>query len=286
MRIDAHQHYWRLDRGDYGWLTPDAGILYRDYGPSDLAPHLRSRGIGATVAVQAAPTVAETEYLLTLCAGEPTLAGVVGWVDPEADDFEATLVRLKRSPYFLGIRPMLQDLEDDAYIVRPKVLESLRTLVRHDLALDLLVRPRQLPHAAAMLAAVPGLRAVVDHIAKPDIAAGITEPWRSDLAAVAAYPNVYCKLSGMVTEADHRAWRREHLEPYIREVCRLFGPQRVMFGSDWPVCLLAASYDEVAAALEASLPPEWTEADRAAVFGANAAAFYRIGNSKLPEVAS
>lgn len=278
MRIDAHQHYWRPERGDYGWLTPNAGVLYRDYGPSDLAPHLRTHRIDATVVVQAAPTVAETEYLLSLCAGEPTLAGVVGWIDPEADDFETTLVRLKQSPYFLGIRPMLQDLEDDAFIVRPKVLESLRTLARHDLALDLLVRPRHLPHAAALLAAVPGLRAVVDHIAKPGIAEGAFEPWRSDLAAVAAFPNVYCKLSGMVTEADHSHWRREHLEPYIREACLLFGPQRVLFGSDWPVCLLAASYDRVVEALEASLPPEWTDEEKAAVFGANAAAFYRIGN--------
>jgi L-fuconolactonase len=280
MRIDAHQHYWRLDRGDYGWLTPETGVLYRDYGPSDLAPQLRRHSIGATVVVQAAPTVEETEYLLSLCGGEPTLAGVVGWIDPEADEFEATLLRLRRSPHFFGIRPMLQDLEDDAYIVRPKVLAALRLLVRHGATLDLLVRPRQLPHAAAMLGKVPGLRAVVDHIAKPDIAARAFEPWRTGLAAVAAYPNVYCKLSGMVTEADHRHWRREHLEPYIREACRLFGPQRVMFGSDWPVCLLAASYGQVVDALAASLPPEWTDEEKEGVFGANAAAFYGIGTPK------
>jgi L-fuconolactonase len=277
MKIDAHQHYWHVERGDYGWLTPAAGAtLYRDYGPGDLLPHLQRHGVDATIVVQAAPTVQETEYLLALCEREPTLAGAVGWIDPEADDFERTLLQLKRSPYFLGIRPMLQDLDDDAYIVRPKVVDSLRLLEGYDLTLDLLVKPRHLPYAAQMLQTVPGLRAVVDHIAKPDIAAQSFKPWLADLAKLAAHPNVYVKLSGMVTEADHASWRPEHIVPYIRAVCDLFGPQRVMFGSDWPVCLLAASYDQVIELLAAALPAEWNAEQRDAVFGANATAFYKL----------
>lgn len=278
MRIDAHQHYWKLERGDYGWLTPEAGILYRDFGPTHLAPELQMHRIDATIVVQAAPTVAETEYMLALCEHEPTLAGAVGWIDPEADDFETTLVRLKESPYFLGIRPMLQDMADDAYIVRPKVIESLRQLVKHDVALDLLVRPRQLPYAVRMLELVPGLRVIVDHIAKPDIAGQATEPWLEHMKAVAAYPNVYCKLSGMVTEADHSNWQTEDMVPYVRLVCDMFGPERVVFGSDWPVCLLAASYDRVVELLEAALPPDWTAKQLEGVFGGNAAAFYGIGD--------
>jgi L-fuconolactonase len=281
MRIDAHQHYWKVERGDYGWLTPEAGILYKDFGPADLEAQLEEHRIDATIVVQAAPTTAETEYLLELCEQEPTLAGAVGWIDPEADDFEATLLRLKASKYFLGIRPMLQDMADDAYIVRPKVLEALRLLVKHDAALDLLVRPRQLPHVLRMLELVPGIRAIVDHIAKPDIAGHVTDPWLDHMEAIAAYPNVYCKLSGMVTEADHERWQPEDIIPYVRLVCKRFGPDRVVFGSDWPVCLLAASYEQVVRILEEALPPEWTAKQRQAVFGGNAAAFYRIGNEQV-----
>lgn len=277
MRIDAHQHYWEVERGDYGWLSPEAGILYKDLGPADLAPQLQEHRIDATIVVQAAPTVAETEYLLALCEREPTLAGAVGWIDPESEGFEATLVRLKASPYFLGIRPMLQDLDDDAYIVRPKVIEALRLLAKHDAALDVLVRPRQLPHVLRMLELVPGLRAIVDHIAKPNIAGHVTETWLGHMEAIAAFPNVYCKLSGMVTEADHKRWQPDDIVPYVRHVCNLFGPDRVVFGSDWPVCLLAASYEQVVRLLEEALPTDWTAKQREAVFGGNAAAFYRIG---------
>ncbi|WP_274362557.1 amidohydrolase family protein [Paenibacillus thermotolerans] len=277
MRIDAHQHYWKIGRGDYGWLTPSAGILHRDYMPADLAPELKANGIEKTVAVQAAPTVAETEFLLELCERENSLAGVVGWLDLEGGGFEEQLLRLKRNPYFLGIRPMLQDLEDDAYILRPKVLESLRLLAEHQVRFDVLVFPRHLPHIVTLLERVPGLKAVVDHLAKPSIAEGITEPWGSLMRDIASYPNVYCKLSGMVTEALHQAWKQEDFVPYVHHVIDAFGTSRVMFGSDWPVCLLSASdYGEVVAVLERALPDGMSEREKERLFGLNAAEFYGL----------
>ncbi|MEK8127561.1 amidohydrolase family protein [Paenibacillus filicis] len=276
MRIDAHQHYWKVERGDYGWLTPEQGILYRDYGPDELCPELAQQQMERTIVVQAAPTVGETRYLLELCEREESLAGVVGWVDLEDDGVERLLDELARSPYFKGVRPMLQDLEDDAYILRSQVLRSLSLLAERGLTLDILVRPRHLPYVAEMLERVPELAAVVDHIAKPAIAGGELEPWLSGLEKVASHPQVFCKLSGLVTEADLAHWTDADIRPYVTEVCRLFGPERLMFGSDWPVCLLAASYGEVAALLERLLPDSWGEAERAAVFGGNAARFYRI----------
>jgi L-fuconolactonase len=276
MRIDAHQHYWKPDRGDYGWLTPDLKALYRDFLPADLKPHLDRHGIGRTIVVQAAPTVAETEFLLQLCESEETIAGVVGWLDMEADDFAEQFHRLRENPKFVGIRPMLQDLDDDAYILRPKVGRALELLVEHDFPLDLLVFPRHLPHVITLLERWPGLRAVVDHLAKPNIASGDIEPWRERMERVAAHPNVYCKLSGMVTEADHGNWQRSDFVPYVREIVRMFGTGRVMFGSDWPVCLLAASYDEVWDILVRALPETIGEKEKEAIFGSNAARFYRL----------
>lgn len=274
MRIDAHQHYWKLERGDYGWLTPDHGVLYRDYMPEDLQLHLATHHIDRTIVVQAAPTIEETEFLLDLCEREKTLAGVVGWLDLEADDFERQYERLRRNRYFIGLRPMLQDLADDAYILRPHVLRSLERLAKDSFPLDLLVRPRHLPHLAKLLKRLPQLHAVVDHLAKPNIATGEWEPWRHDLAQLADYPGIYCKLSGMVTEARHRAWQSADFTPYVRHVLDVFGISRVMFGSDWPVCLLSADYAQTIHVLEAALPSEISASDREALFGGNALKFY------------
>ncbi|PZE22335.1 amidohydrolase family protein [Paenibacillus xerothermodurans] len=279
MRIDAHQHYWKLDRGDYGWLSPHMGVLYRDYLPDDLKPLLQKADVTATIVVQAAPTVEETEFLLALCEQEPSLAGVVGWLDLEAPDFEAQLDRLMRSPYFLGIRPMLQDLDDDAYICKDAVIRSLSILAEKGAALDLLVKTQHLPSAIEMLGRIPKLRAVIDHIAKPNIAEQAFEPWRELMQEASAFPNVHCKLSGMMTEANHTHWKQEDIKPYVSEICRMFGPDRVMFGSDWPVCLLAASYEQVVSLLLQTLPHHWPDSAKEKVFGANAAAFYGIGTT-------
>ena len=276
MRIDAHQHYWKLERGDYGWLTPALGILYRDYLPADLKPHLEREGIDRTVVVQAAPTVAETEFLLDLAESEPSIAGVVGWLDMEAADFEATLDRLRARPKFCGIRPMIQDIADDDWMLRPAVQRAFAAVQERGCTFDFLTFPRHLPRVLRVLDEFPQLRCVVDHLSKPPIKSGELEPWRTDLARVAAHPTVWCKLSGMVTEADHRNWRPADLVPYVRHAVACFGWERVMFGSDWPVCLLAADYSRVVAALVEALGEELTPEREALIFGANAARFYGL----------
>ncbi|MGQ2901925.1 amidohydrolase family protein [Neoaquamicrobium sediminum] len=275
--IDAHHHFWQVGRGDYHWMSPEMGEpLYRDYMPDDLAPLLRRAGVEATVVVQAAQTEAETAFLLELAERTPFVAGVVGWLDMEDGGFGAKLDALARQPKFVGLRPMLQDLADDAYILRPAVLANLKLLAERGIAFDILVHPRHLPHAVRALEAVPGLKAVIDHIAKPDIASGAFGGWAEDMAAVAAFPNVLCKLSGMITEADHRAWKPADLKPYVDHVAKLFGPDRLMFGSDWPVCLQAGSYAEALQALRAILDGRLSEAERGAVYGLNAVRFYGL----------
>ncbi len=276
MRIDAHQHYWQPRRGDYGWLTPDMELLYRDYLPPDLEPALARHGIDKTILVQAAPTVAETDFMLGLAARHASIGGVVGWLDLAEPDFPRMLERYAANPAFVGIRPMLQDLAEDSWITQPAVLGNLTVVANHDVAIDFLVFPRHLPHVLRVLERVPHLRAVIDHIAKPDIESGQIEPWGTLLAEVAQHENVYCKLSGMVTEADHAAWTPADLRPYVEHAVNCFGLDRVMFGSDWPVCLLAATYDNVIGALQEILGPRTDDTTAAGVFGGNAARFYGI----------
>ena len=276
MRVDAHQHYWQLARGDYFWMTPDMTVLYQDYQPNHLAPHLAKHNIAKTVVVQAADTVAETEYLLTLAEQHDSIAGVVGWLDMESPNFERNLMRLNEHPKFVAIRPMIQDLEDDTWMLRSKVRKNFRVLVEHDVAYDFLTHPRHLKHALEIIRTTPGLRCVIDHISKPHIKDGSLEPWREHLAAIAKHDNVYCKFSGLVTEADHANWTLEDLRPYAEHVVACFGMQRLMFGSDWPVCLLAASYDQVISTAEQLLEPHLNSDSKAAVFGGNAVTFYQL----------
>lgn len=276
MRIDAHQHYWVVSRGDYGWLTPASGILYRDYLPKDLKPHLEREGIDRTIVVQAAPTVAETRFLLELAETEPTIAGVVGWLDMEDEGFADALAQFMAHPKFCGIRPMIQDLPDDDWMLRPAVQRAFKELERVGCPFDFLTYPRHLPRVVRVLEAFPNLRCVIDHLSKPPIRTGQLEPWRTDLARVAAFPNVWCKLSGMVTEADHARWTPADLAPYARHAVEVFGWERVMFGSDWPVCLLAAEYGQVVAALREVLGDALTPEREGKLFGENAARFYGI----------
>jgi L-fuconolactonase len=276
MRVDAHQHFWKVERGDYGWLTPDLGVLYRDYLPADLQPHLDALKVDKTVLVQAAPTVEETDFLLDLYDETPFVAGVVGWLDLESPQFPEQLERYRQRPGFLGVRPMLQDLPDDRWILRPQVLENLTCLAAAELPLDLLVKPRHLPVVLELLESLPELRAVVDHAAKPFIAQGLLEPWREQMSRIAAFPRVMCKLSGLITEADHQNWQTDHLRPYVHHAVQAFGADRVMFGSDWPVCLLAGSYRDVHDALVKALPDGLSAAEWEAVFGENAVRFYRL----------
>jgi len=276
MIIDAHQHFWKVSRGDYPWMTPDLQILNRDYDPQDLTPILKEHNIIKTVLVQAAPTIAETEFLLDLYDRNDFIAGVVGWLDLEADDFKDNYKRLKEHKGFMSIRPMLQDLEDDAWILQPKVMKNVEILLEDDFPIDLLVHPRHLPSINILLKQFPNLRAVVDHAAKPIVAQGILEPWKELMEEVSSYENVMCKLSSLITQADWEKWRAEDLVPYVHHVVKVFGADRVMFGSDWPYCLLAGTYNEVLQALRASLPSHLTDDELSGIFGRNAASFYKI----------
>ena len=276
--IDAHQHFWRIGRGDYGWMDGAGPILRRDYLPSDLQPTLRRLGVEKTVLVQAAPTVAETDFMLDLAEANDFIAGVVGWLDLESDAFTDDLARLMKRPKFVGVRPMLQDLDDDRWILRPKVLDALGHIAKAGLAFDILVFPRHLPHVVEAMAAAPALRAVLDHMAKPPLASGKLESWRTDVARLAALPNVHCKVSGLVTEADHAGWTVANLAPAVEHVVACFGAGRLMWGSDWPVCRLASDYGEALAATMLALPA--TLRGDAGLFGDNAERFYKLGQRR------
>ncbi|MCA0757713.1 amidohydrolase family protein [Paenibacillus sp. N4] len=276
MRLDAHQHYWSIERGDYGWITPELPVLYRDFLPGDLAPALKKHELDGSIVVQAAPTLAETDFLLKLSENEPSVKGVVAWLDLADPDCRLHYERFEKHPKLVGFRVMIQEMEDANAVLEPAFVEALTYFAGKGTPVDLLLTSDQLEPAAELIAKVPGLHAVIDHIAKPNIRDRVLEPWKSQLSRIAAHPNIYCKLSGMVTEADHRSWRPDDFKAYIRHALDAFGPRRVMFGSDWPVCLLAASYDEVVNVLEEALPDGWTAGDRDRLYGLNAKEFYRI----------
>lgn len=280
MRVDAHQHFWKLERGDYGWLNPDLKQLFRDFLPDDLYPILKRNQIDRTIAVQAAPTREETDFLLQLYDQTDWIAGIVGWLDLEAEDFADHFSRYREQEGFVGLRPMLQDLEDDQWILRPQVLKNIELLVHHDFPIDILIKPKHLTSILELLRRFPTLRAVIDHIAKPPISEQILDPWQEQLGELAAFPHVMCKLSGMITEADHGSWQNEHLKPYILHVIKVFGWDRILFGSDWPVCLLAGSYEDVLKALEQNLHEPVNNEEMAKLFGENALSFYKIPAKK------
>lgn len=276
MRIDSHQHFWKPARGDYHWMSDKIPVLCRDYLPEDLRPWLAKNRIDKTILVQAAQTKAETDFLLKLAEENDFIAGVIGWLDMDSPDFSKELEVYSQKRKFLGVRPMLQDLADDDWILRPRVLESLKEIADRNVVFEFLTFTRHLPHVLKVLEKFPNLRAVVDHVSKPEIKNKKTAPWRSLMSEVAAHKNIYCKLSGMITEADFESWTAEDLRPYVEHVVDCFGFERVMFGSDWPVCLLAGSYDQVIGALQTILKPQLDARREAAVFGGNAARFYRL----------
>jgi L-fuconolactonase len=277
IRIDAHQHYWNPGRGDYGWMPKGDPVLDRTYGPSDLAPALAGAGIHRTVLVQAAPTVEETEYMLGLADATPSVAAVVGWVDFEDRDHRDMLARLAGHPKFRGVRPMIQDIPDDDWMLRADVQWGFETVAEFGLTYDMLGFPRHLKNALAILKRYPGLRTVVDHCMKPQIRADSPDAfrhWADGMARIAGETGAYCKLSGLMTE-DGAGWTVARLRPYADHVLKVFGPDRVMWASDWPVCRLRAEYaDWHSTTLD--LTSDLSEAGRAAMFGGTAAAFYRL----------
>lgn len=277
MQIDAHQHFWNPARGDYDWMPKDDPILARVYAPADLAPELAAHGIDRTVLVQAAASVNETEYMLGIADATPSVAAVVGWVDFERPSDRAVLERLAAHPRFVGVRPMIQDIPDDDWMLRDDVQWGFRALVELGLTFDALGFPRHLGNFLKIMTRHPDLRVVVDHCMKPRIRNHSPESfrhWAEGMARIARETGAFCKLSGLVTEAG-AGWSIDDLRPYADHVLAEFGPERIMWGSDWPVCRLRCEYGRWRAAAEA-LCAELDVAQKARIFGGSAAAFYGI----------
>ncbi|MEQ1858844.1 MAG: amidohydrolase family protein [Chthoniobacteraceae bacterium] len=274
MRLDSHQHFWSYDAAQYPWI-PQGSPLHRDWLPDDLAPLLAAAGLDGCIAVQARQTVEESRWLLTLADHAPIIRGVVGWVDLRSERVEEQLAEFAPHAKFRGVRHVVQDEPDDQFMLGADFLRGIGKLKAFGLAYDILIFPKQLPAAIELARRFPEQPFVLDHIAKPLIKDGTVEPWAAQIRELAKSPNVMCKVSGMVTEARHGAWRAEDFRPYLDVVLEAFGVERLMFGSDWPVCLLSGSYPETFGLVHdyaAHLDP----AQQAALFGGNAARFYGI----------
>jgi L-fuconolactonase len=278
MRIDAHHHLWTLARGDYGWLTSALAPIHRDFGLSDLAPHLSAADIEGTILVQAAPTEAETMFLLDIAENAELVRGVVGWTDFDAADGVARIDALAAWKLLVGLRPMVQDIGDDDWLLGPGLAPLLAAMAGNGLVFDALVLPRHLPRLSQVVGRHPDLQFVLDHCGKPALATGEMAIWQRDIALLAQHPNITCKLSGLVTEAAPD-WQIADLRRAVDHVVACFTPQRLLWGSDWPVVNLAGGYAKWLAAAEtllADLSPD----EKAAIFGGNAARIYLSGRGR------
>jgi L-fuconolactonase len=276
--VDAHHHFWDPARADYPWMTGSFERVRRAFGPGDLAPLLSAAGVDATVLVQTRSSLDETRELLETAAITPFVRGVIGWVDLTDPEVAAVIAELRAGPggdRLVGIRHQVHDEPDPDWLLRDDVRRGIRAVGEAGLVYDLLVRARELPAALAVAQALPDVRFVIDHIAKPPIRDGIHQPWADRMAAFAGLEHVACKLSGMVTEADWGRWQPADLAPYADHVLEVFGPRRMLFGSDWPVCLLVASYDRVVETTRELLGGVG-EPETAAVFGQTATDVYRL----------
>jgi L-fucono-1,5-lactonase len=270
--IDAHQHFWRYDAAQYAWIDSSMAALRRDFLPEELAALMNAGGVDATIAVQARQDEAETAWLLDLAARHPFIRGVVGWVDLQAADADRRLEQLAATPRLLGVRHVVQ-AEPDGFLHRHAFRQGVAAVGRCDLVYDILIYARQLPEAIRFAADFPDQRFVLDHLGKPDIRGNGLDEWRRRLQAMADLPHVWCKLSGLVTEADWRAWTPGQLRPYLDGALDAFGPSRLMFGSDWPVCTLAASYGEVLGLVRDAIA-EYSADEQAQILGKTAEDVY------------
>lgn len=275
MKLDAHQHFWRYSAEEYPWI-PKGSALERDWLPQDLAALQAPLGFDGSIAVQARQTLEETRWLLSLADQNPRIRGVVGWVDLRSEELPAQLAEFAAHPKFVGVRHVVQDEPDDLFMLGAEFLRGVGQLRSFGLTYDLLVFPRQLPAASEVVSRFPQQQFVLDHIAKPSIKERRLEPWLTEIRDLARLPNVFCKLSGLVTEADHQHWREEDLLPYLDVVAEAFGPARLMIGSDWPVCLLAANYERTMNVVSA-WAKKFSPAEQAGIFGNNCARFYLAG---------
>ena len=273
--VDSHIHLWDLDRFGYSWMPPDASILLRNYLPQDIKPLMERNGVSKVVLIQAKGSVEESEFLLDLAEANEFIGAVVGWADLTSPDVGSVLDRLARRPGMVGVRSLLTLHPDDAWLSRAEAIRGLGELARLGLSFDLLIHPRHLKYVPPLAEKLPDLKMVVNHIAVPPMASREMEPWASDLAAVASIPGVYCKVSGLFAEFYNAPWKVEDIKPYVQYAVEQFGFDRVMWASDWPPSLMAASYDQTLSVALECVGPISNE-DRAKLLGGNATDFYRL----------
>jgi L-fuconolactonase len=275
MKIDAHQHFWKYNHREYSWISDGMEVLKKDFLPSDLLPELKRLKFDGSIAIQARQTPEESRWLLEQAAKFDFIKGVVGWVDLCSSEVDDQLAEFAGQPKFIGVRHVLQDEQYDRYMLQEDFMRGISLLKNYNLAYDLLILPRHLPYAISFVKEFPDQRFVLDHIAKPLIKEKILSPWKEGIQELAIHPNVYCKLSGMVTEGSWEGLRREDFEPYLDVIFSSFGPSRLMIGSDWPVCTLASGYRETM-----QIVVDYIEAmdqrEREMIMGGNAERIYML----------
>ncbi len=277
MFIDAHQHFWNPARGDYGWMPDNDPILSRPYLPADIASGMKSTGVSKTIVVQAAPSVEETHYLLGIADASAAVAGVVGWINFEDPQQHAVLKLLAKHPLFVGVRPMIQDIPDDTWMLKPEVQWAYEAIIELDLTFDCLGFPRHLPHFHTLLTRYPQMRCVLNHCMKPHIQhhnADNFNTWSSGMSRLAEETNAFCKLSGLVTESPV-LYTEQQIKPYTDHVISAFGANRIMWGSDWPVSRLRCEYEHWFD-LATRLTNHLESAEKKAIFSQTARVFYRV----------
>jgi L-fuconolactonase len=274
MHIDAHQHFWTYNRQEYGWIDEEMASIRRDFLPDELKPQLEKNGFQGTILVQVRQTLEETRWLLGLAETNPFILGVVGWLDLCSPQLRSDLESFEGKSKLVGVRHIVQGEPDD-FLLRPDFLRGISALEEFDLAYDILIYPRHLQVAAKFVSRFPRQRFVLDHLAKPPIKSGAVDSWARGIRELASFPNLYAKVSGLVTEAVWQAWKPEDIRPYLDEAFKCFGPSRLMIGSDWPVCTVAASYDRAMNLVKDYLST-YTPAERKGVLGDNAANFWRL----------
>jgi L-fuconolactonase len=275
MRIDAHQHFWVYQPREYDWIDDSLASLRRDFLPADLKPELERTGFQGCIAVQARQTMEETRWLLELAAASPFIVGVVGWVDLQSPEVRSQLQGVAGNPKLVGVRHVVQTEPDDQFLLRPEFLRGISLLEEFDLAYDILIYTKHLPVAAEFVRRFPRQRFVLDHLAKPPIKSGALHPWTDGIRKLAAFPNVFCKLSGLVTEADWQNWKPADMKPYLDVAFESFGPERLMIGSDWPVCTVAGSYARVMDVVKDYLSRHPVQVQES-ILGGNAQRFWKL----------
>jgi L-fuconolactonase len=275
MRIDSHQHFWHYNADEYGWMDDSMSVIRRNFLPKGLKLELRRAKFDGSIAVQARQSLQETRWLLELASSHSFILGVIGWVDLRASNVREQLTEFTKNRKFFGVRHIVQSEPDDRFLLQPAFLRGIRALQEFDLTYDILIYPRHLPVAAEFVRRFPRQRFVLDHMAKPLIKRRSLQPWHSDFRELSKSPNVFCKISGLVTEADWNSWKPEHIAPYLDVAFECFGPDRLMIGSDWPVCKVAGSYSKVLR-LVTDFLKKYPESARDAVLGGTATRLWRV----------